>query len=721
MMLPAWMASILLSALAPQARNGRAQDEEFPHLQAGRIPPDFVLDGRLDEAVYRDVDASRAFTLVEPEEGAAPTERTVLRVLADERSVVIAVRCEDTDPSGIVARSVERDANLAGQDRIRILLDTYRDGRSGYFFSVNPLGARVDGLVAQRGEAINSSWDGIWEAKAAVDDLGWSVEVRIPILTLGFREDLRAWGFNLERHIPRKLEVQRWSGARRDYEFPQSSRAGLLTDLPEFRLGVGLSVRPAGVAKYGRPDPASKTDVDLEASLDATQRLAPALLLSLTVNTDFSDTEVDYRRNNLTRFPLFFPEKRSFFLEGSEIYEFGLGLGTDVIPFYSRRIGLVDGRQVPLELGGKLSGRLDETGVYALGAHMGDVDHDLEETDLGVVRVRQDVLEQSSVGMIATAGDPLDRDGAWTAGVDAVYQTSSMFGDKNFLVGLWGLTTRREDLDGASRSAFGGKIDYPNETVDLAFTFKRIGEDFDPSLGFAPRRGIWRYDWAAETNLYPEVPGIQRLTWAVRPTLVTDLEGHWESHRTHVDVLNLRAKSGDGGEVHLLWQGERLEEDFEISDGVVIGPGEYQWLRYHSVLETAAYRPLAVSATYNWGDFYDGTLDEFLVSVTLNPVPLFTLGGTWERNVGRLEGGGFRQDLLLGRVRLNLSPDFYVLNVVQYDSDSRNLGTFTRLRWTVTPESDVFLVYSYNWLEDGGDLAPQSFESALKIQYTFRF
>ncbi len=713
--------TVLLLAVLALPASLPAQDEEFPQVRAGRIPADFVLDGRLDERVYDQVDAIRAFTLVEPEEGAAPSEQTVVRLLADAGALVIAVRCEDSDPSRLTARSVERDANLGGQDRLRILLDTYRDGRSGYVFSVNPLGARVDGLVAQRGESVDLSWDGIWQAKTSVDEGGWSVEIRIPIQTLGFRKGVKTWGFNIERHIPRKLELQRWSGARRDYALTQANRAGYLTDLPDFDLGLGLSVRPAGVVKYGRPDPDSRTDVRLKASLDVSQRLAPDLLLSLTLNTDFSDTEVDTRRSNLTRFPLFFPEKRSFFLEGSDLTEFGLGLNQDVIPFYSRRIGLVDGIQVPLEIGGKLNGRLDGTGIYGLGVHTGEEEPGIPQANQGVLRVRQHVLESGSVGMIATAGDPLGRDGAWTAGVDAVFQTSSFLGDRNLLAGIWGLMTDREDLDGGSRGAFGGKLDFPNDSIDLAFTFKRIGEDFDPSLGFVPRAGVWRYDAAVEKHFYPEIPGLQRLTWSVRPTLFTDLSGHWESHRTHVDLLSFRLKSGDGAEVHLQWQGERLEEDFEISPGVFIGAGEYQWKRYHSVVETAAYRPLSLSGFYNWGEFYDGTLDEVQLSLALNPLPLFTLSASFERNSGHLEGGDFRNDFYIGRLRVNISPDFNLLTLLQYDTESRNLGSFSRLRWTVTPESDVFLVYTYNWLQDGGTLSPQSFESALKIQYTFRF
>ncbi len=698
-----------------------AQDEEVPALRAGRIPPGFRLDGRLDEPAWAEADAIERLTVVDPDEGAVPSEGTVVRVLADPTAIVIGVRCRDSRPGEIVGRTVERDADLDGEDRVRIVLDPFRDGRYAYVFAVNPNGARYDALASERGESEDDNWDGIWEARTSRDEGGWSVELRIPILTLAFRGGQDNWYFNVERRIERTQEIHRWASPRRDYKLAQSSRAGLLLGLPEFTLGAGLSVRPSLVATYGRPSPGERTDLDFEGSLDVTQRLGPALLGSLTVNTDFSETEVDARRTNLTRFPLFFPEKRTFFLEGADVFEFGLGLDTDVLPYHSRRIGLVNGEEVPLRVGGKLNGRVSGTNMGALGVRTGGEEGVAEETSMGVVRVKEGVLEESSLGMIATAGDPLDRDGSWTAGADFTFQTTRFLDDKNFLVGVWALAMDREDLGGEGGAAYGAKVDYPNDTLDLAFTWKRIGEEFDPSLGFVPRRGIHKYNLGIEYSWRPESDWVRKVFCDFEPWLVTDLEGHWESYRYHVEAVGVEFESGDEVGVHVVKEGDKPDADFEVSSGVFIPRGAYEWFWWHPVIETAPKRPVSGRVQYDLGEFYDGRIRRIDVEAAVHPHPLFTLSGTAERAAVEVPDGDFVTELYSARLRVNLSPDHNLSAFVQYDSDSRDLGLFSRLRWTITPLSELFAVYTYNWLESGGDLDPQAYEGTIKVQYTVRF
>lgn len=695
--------------------------EARPSLRVGALSADLRLDGVLDEKAWAETEAIEGLTMVEPRQGLPPSFATIVKVLADARHVVIGIACKDPEPDRIVSHSVERDAFLEGEDRVRIVIDTFRDGRTGYVFAVNPSGARRDGLVAFRGEGENRNWDGVWEAKTSRDGEGWNVEIRIPITTLSFPDGLREWHFNVERRIQRLLEVDRWASPQQDFKLTQTSRAGLLVDLPEFDFGQGMSVRPTSVARYGKTAPGKAGDFDLEPSLDLTQRLGPNLLASFTVNTDFSETEVDERRTNLTRFPLFFPEKRTFFLEGSDVFDFGLGLSEDVIPFHSRTIGLVNGEPVPLLVGGKLSGRIGETSLGAYGVRMEEEEGLSPETSLGVVRLRQNVLEESSLGLIATAGDPLGRDRSWMAGGDFVYQTSRFLGDKNFLAGVWGLGMDREDLDGASRSAFGAKIDYPNDVLDMAFTVKRIGEDFQPSLGFVPRPGIYRYDLNFDYTLRPENGWVRRMSHEFRPMLVTDLEGHWESYRVFTAPLNWDFESGEEFEFNVIWQGEDIPADFVIAGDVVVPRGTYHWVRFQVQTETAAKRPLSARARASAGDFYDGSLLSLEAWATWHVLPLVTIEGGGERNVGRLDDGDFVEDVYAARVRVHFSPDVSLSSLIQYDTESRLLGTNTRLHWAITPFSDLFLVYNYNWLEEGGDLAPESYEGVLKVQYTLRF
>ncbi len=712
------VVAVLTSAPLPVCL---AQDEEVPALRAGTIPADFRLDGLLDEAAWREAEAIENLTMVDPDEGANPSERTVVRVLADPSGIVIGIRCHDSRPEEIVSRVVERDAVLEGEDRVRVAIDPFCDGRYGYLFAVNPHGARYDALASRQGESENRNWDGIWEAKASRDAGGWSVEIRIPILTLSFREGLDEWFFNVERRIERNKEVQRWASPRRQYRLSQTGRAGRLLGLPRFALGAGTSVRPSAVAKYGRPAAGEKSDADFEASLDVSQRLGPELLGSLTVNTDFSETEVDSRRTNLTRFPLFFPEKRTFFLEGADLFEFGLGLDTDLIPFHSRRIGLVGGEQVPLRFGGKLNGRVAETNVGALGVRMEEEGGVAGETSMGVVRVKHNVLEESSAGVIATAGDPLDRAGSWLAGSDFTYQTTRFLGDQNLLIGVWGLATDRDDLGGNGDAAYGGKIDYPNDALDLFFSWKRIGEEFDPSLGFVPRRGIHKYGLGLEYTWRPGSAGIRQLSFDFRPELVTRLDGHWESYFYHLEAAAVELDSGDEAKVHFVWEGDKPDADFEVHPGVTIPRGQYNWFWWHPVIETAPKRPVSARVQYDLGEFYDGRLRRIDVEGAINPHPFVTIAGAAERTSIELPDGNFRTELYSARVRLNLSPDVNLSAFVQYDSDSRDLGLFSRFRWTITPLSELFAVYTYNWLQDDGRLDPQAYEGTFKVQYAFRF
>ena len=399
---------------------------------------------------------------------------------------------------------------------------------------------------------------------------GWTAEIRIPIDSLSFASGHEAWGFNVERRIQRLQETIRWASPNRDYEVTQTSRAGVMAGLPRFDLGWGLSVRPSFVTGFENPAPGSRTDFVGEPSLDVTKRLGSNLLASLTVNTDFAETEVDTRQTNLTRFPLFFPEKRTFFLEAADVFEFGLGTGSDVLPYFSRRIGLVEGQEAPILGGLKLSGRAGHTAIGGLVTRTREVLGVAPATTLGVLRVRRSVLEESSLGFIGTVGDPLGRSGSFTAGVDLTYQTSRFRGDKNFLVGAWGLTMDRDGLLG-DKTAVGFKVDYPNDLFDCAFTWRRVGESFDPSLGFVPRPGVIAYVGGCSINPRPG-NFIRQVFLEFYPELFTDLEGRWESYRLFMAPVNWRLESGDRVELNVVPAGERLVEPFEIADGVVIPP-----------------------------------------------------------------------------------------------------------------------------------------------------
>ena len=702
------------------AEVARGQDPPSRELRIAPLGNALTVDGVLSELDWAAADVATDFRQADPIEGALPTGVTRVRALAGPKALVIGIECDDPDAAGIVSFSKQRDAELESEDHVRIVLGTFLDGRSGYLFAVNPGGARFDALIEPGGED-NSNWDGIWEAATRRTSRGWTVEISIPINSLSFNPDLREWHFNVERRIQRLLETDRWASAERQFEVTQTSRAGRLTGLPVFALGLGLSIRPSVTTGGGTPAPSAGIDGTFHPSLDLTQRIGANILSSATVNTDFAETEVDTRRTNLTRFPLFFPEKRTFFLEASDMFSFGLGLDEDVIPYFSRRIGLVSGVEVPILAGTKLNGRVGQTNVGGLVVATGDRRGVVNENvAMAIGRVKQNLWRESWVGAIATAGDPLGRQGSWLGGGDFTYATSHFRGDKNLLVGVWGLTMDREDL-GSDRAAYGFTIDYPNDLWDVTLAYKRIGRDFDPSIGFVPRPAVQLYNFEFDNSTRIASGPLQRLQHEFRPSVATDLNGRWESYRVFIAPINWRFRSGDRFEFNVNPTGERLMAPFEIVDGVAIEAGAYHWRRYRLEVSTAPKRRLASQVTWWFGDFYDGTLDQIEWEGAWNPTPLLTLEFSGELNIGRLPAGDFTGTLVGTRARVNLSPDLTVASYVQYDTTTESVGVNTRLRWTFRPAGDLFVVYNHNLRDILDRWQLESNQLLVKLQYAFRY
>jgi hypothetical protein len=689
-------------------------------LRAGALTGSIKLDGVLDEPAWAAAPRIETLTMSEPTAGGTASATTTVRVLADDRALFIGIVCLDRARSGIVSFTKQRDAVLNSEDHVTIVLDTFMDGRSGYVFEVNPSGARYDALINPGSADANSNWDGIWDAATHRDEHGWSVEIWIPVQTLGFKPGLTQWHFNVERRIQRLQETDRWASARPDWSITQVSRAGVLSGLPEFSLGLGLTVRPAMVVGAGVPSAGAPSEGHAHPSLDAWQRLGPDVTASLSVNTDFAETEVDTRRTNLTRFPLFFPEKRTFFLEGSDIFQFGLDLGSDLVPFFSRTIGLQEGREVPINAAAKVSGRVGGTNFGGLIVQSRRVPGLVPATVTGAVRVKQNVLSESSVGFIGTAGDPAAGDGSWLVGSDFTYSTSHFRGgERNFRVGLSGQVMNRPGVTG-DRTASAVKIDYPNDLWNLSWTTLRIGDAFQPSLGFVPRAGIYKHDLGIVYQPRPHNGWLRQIFGELETTMVTDLSGHWESYEVFTAPINWRLESGDRVEFNVVPEGERLTGSFDL-EGVRLPPGAYQWTRYRAEAGSAAKRKLSAQATWRFGGFYSGTLDQFLLVGTWHPSGLLSIDFSGERDLGRLAEGSFTATLVGINNHINVSPHLQVSSFVQYDTSSASIGTNTRLRWTFRPPADLFVIYNHNVVDlEHAGWRLESNQFLVKVQYALR-
>ena len=717
------------TASRPRVRNPDPSEARVVRAELANAP--LRIDGLLTESAWRSADSIGGLTQVEPRQGDAPSAPTLVRVLMTSEALILGVQADYPRGIGVVGFARDRDAALDSEDHIKIVLDTYLDGRSGYVFAVNPNGARYDALVANQGEGENSNWDAVWEAATRRDATGWSAEILIPLKSLLFRHGLTEWGLNVQRRIQALQETDRWSGASRDYKVTQTSRAGRLTNLPAFDLGLGLSVRPSITTGAGYPglDSALATRHDL--SLDVTQRLGENTLGSLTVNTDFAETEVDTRRTNLTRFPLFFPEKRTFFLEGADIFDFGPNLGDDLRPFNSRTIGLIGGTRVPLDVGAKVNGRVHETNFGALVVRTGVADDSVRTpaSTMGVVRVRQNVLGESSLGVLGSLGDPVGSAHSWSAGADFTFHTSRFRGGKNLTVAAWGMATDRDSLTGR-KHAFGALIDYPNDLWDVALSYKWLGDGFEPSLGFVPRPGVQILRLSSTFQPRPRRPigplHVRQMFHEFQPYLITDLEGEWQSYYVFIAPINWRLESGDRFEFNVIPQGERLTAPFEIDEGVVIQPGTYSFPRYRLEGGLATKRKFSGTYTWRFGKFYDGILDQLQIVSSWKPSPLVVVELSGEHNIGRLPAGKFTKDLIGTRVRLNVSSNLQLNSYLQFDTDSRSLGSNTRLRWTFNPLGDVFIVYNHNMrtldpLTGARDWRFDSNQLLVKAQYAFRY
>lgn len=680
-------------------------------------PP--VIDGRLDEPAWSQATSIGPFTQQEPDEGAPPTQQTDVRVLYDTGHFYIGIRCFDSDPSAIIATQMGRDADLATDDRVSIVIDTFHDRRNAFFFKMNPAGAKIDALIQNNGADVNLPWDGIWEGNASIDEKGWVVEIALPFKTLNFKPGLGTWGFNVERILKRRLEVSRWSGARLDVAFAQVAEAGDVRGLAGIDQGIGLDLKPFFVGRFTN-DRSGEPDQDLQGQpgFDAFYKVTPSLQASLTVNTDFAETEVDERRVNLTRFPLFFPEKRDFFLQDAGIFQFA-DLDTDLIPFFSRHIGLTDeGDRVPILVGGKLTGREAGYNVGLLDVQT-DSAGNTPERNLLAARVSRNIGDQSTIGGIVTRGNPSGKGENALYGLDANYRTSSFSGDKNLVASVWGLQSYTSGESG-SDLAYGASVGYPNDLWNWDASVKEIQSNFDPALGFVPRTGIRKY--TGQVAYEPRPNGfVRQISFRAEPEVITGIDNEIQTADASLRVFGVELDAGDEARVFVLPNFERLDEAFDIHDGLTIPAGDFTFTRYRAEVETALKRPISGEASVELGEFFDGHRTDLETQVDWRPSRYFTGSIAYEQNRVWLPDGHFTVHVERARLNLALSPELSWSNFVQFDNESNTMGVNSRVRWIITPGEEVFFVVNHTFERQNGAVDPLFQEIAVKLEYTIRF
>jgi hypothetical protein len=723
------------------------------------------IDGRLDDAAWRDATVVVSFSQRDPVHGAPPSERTEVRILFDEDQLYVAFDCLDSAPEGIVANLMRRDSGLRENDNVSLILDTYNDGRGGYFFSTNALGAQLDGLLSNEGRSRNEAWDCVWACSAQRDSSGWTAEMAIPFDQLRYAEQPETiWGVNLGRTIRRRNEEVYLSPAPQEYGFGggyRTSQLATLHGLGALRATTPFEIVPYLQAASARDFSALDTDADnqLNAGFDIKYGFTPSLTSDFSYKTDFGQVEADEEQVNLTRFSLFFPEKRGFFLEGAGIFDFGERVsrrGGSISPatllFYSRRIGIQEGHDLPVLFGSKLTGRVGafEIGMLSMTTEeatfideveeerfvttgnvllaeddprlasrqiIDTVDVDVLDTlyakraNFTVLRLRRDVLGRSNVGFIALNRDPgeeSDYNRAFGADMnlsmlDAALNVSS------FVARTFSPELNDEDMAGLLA------VEYRAGDTETELSYLDVQENFDPEIGFVPRSDSRRMKSSFRYRPRPDIPWIRMFSMGPRMTYLLDQGGDLQTRDVEVSLFT-NLEIGDWIGIRLRDRYEYLDESFDIHEEIEVPAGEYRFTNVGLNLFASDARRVSGSASAETGQFFDGKRHRFSGELRYKFSGRLALESNYEVNRINLPAGNFTTNRWSNRFLYSFTPSFYIRGLVQWNSADELVGGNFLLNYSYRPGSDLFLVYNQAW-DTEGELRQRSRSLQFKLAH----
>ncbi len=663
-------------------------DKQFAVVYTPSAP---VIDGVIDDPEWGNAAVIDDFHEVEPVEYSAPKEKVRVRVLYDEDNLYIAVEIEMRHVDDITAFRLAQGSDIQNEDRFKVVIDPYNDQRRGYDFRINPNGVREEGLFGLIGRP-NTDWNGIWDGHATLTDTGWTAELAIPFKTLNFDPDNATWAISFSTNISARNEQIAWTSRNK---VTRPGTLGAMTGITRARQGRGVDLVPSLTLRQSRNFAAGTETFDVVPSLDLFYKLTPQLTAAFTVNTDFSAAEVDDRVVNLERFPVFFPEKRAFFLQDADLFSFA-DLEDNGIPFFSRRIGLDDNRQpVDLRGGAKLTGRVGPVNLGILNVIQDAGD---DSANLFVGRGIINVLNMSTLGLIVTDGSPDTTKSNSVIGTDFNYINRSFLQSKGVQANLWYVRSNTRGIE-SGEDAYG----FVAKTFRARGFFgelrhRRIGTNYAPALGFVNRAGI--RDYALEFGYFGIVDNdmFQSFQARTHAAEVTDLDGNTESREIVLEPLDIVGKKGDSLAARFVRQTEVLTAPFEISDGIVIATGRYDWNRTELSISTGDQRAIVVDGLLASGDFYDGRRRRFDANVTWQPSKYFSLGAGFDYNDIRLASGDFMTRLITTRADIAFSSTLSWSTLAQYDNRSDELSLNSRLRWIPRAGREVLLVVNHGWL-----------------------
>ena len=665
-----------------------------------------ALTGRLDDAAWARADSITDLRQLDPEEGAAASERTVVRILRDRDALYVGVRAYDRTPGAIRASQLRRDADLSSDDNVTLLIDSFHDHRSSFVFQTNPAGARWDAQAVDQ-DNVNPSWNGIWDVATTRDSLGWTAVFRIPFRTLRFEAGRgTAFGFNVQRFIRRKNETDLWRSWRRTEGLYQLLQEGELRGLGGISRARDVELLPytLGQARQSTHDSVGNRlgggGFDGKVGLDAKIAVTPTMTADLTVNTDFAQVEIDSQVINLTRFPTYFPEKREFFLESSGIFDFG-SLGREQL-FYSRRIGLTDsGTVVPILGGVRIYGKKGAWTLGAVDARTGGV----EQANDAVVRVKHDVFDRAFVGIMATARTgPGRHAGEYAGGIDGSFPL--VVGRQNLVPTFWLAGTLTPGTRG-SRVGARIEVDFPNDLFDNNVQLTRIDSGFLPALGFVNRTGVWYAQGHIDFMPRPHAMGIRQLdlvlpSWHIYSNergFVTDATT-WQTATINWRPIGWFFESGDRVGINVSRQMDAPTDPFEIVRGVTVRPGRYWWTRGDVQYETSLARPVSVFVLASTGRFYDGHSTETDLAATWRTGGHLMLSTGLSRTEAQLDAGHFVTLQTTAQAAYSFTTRADILAFAQYDNALDRADFNFRFHWIPVTGDDVYVVWNSGYTTD---------------------
>jgi hypothetical protein len=683
------------AAVSPRDTAGDAAPRAF------RTRNRLALDARFDEPDWARADSITQFIQRDPEEGRPGTERTVVRLLATPQGLAVGWWCYDREPSRIVRSQLRRDASLSTDDYVSVAVDGLADKRSAFYFRSNANGALWDGehLTFESG---NENWDGVWDARARVTPEGYVVEMLIPWATLRYRSGGDGlWGMNFRRFIRRKNEEQLWRSWRRTEGFRFLEREGMVSGFDTLPARAKVEMRPYLLAEGRLPERTllaqggdSTTSVGRSVGnlgLDIKIPVTRTLTGDITFNPDFAQAEVDRQIVNLTRFPLFFPEQRPFFTEGAGIFDFGRVQQTQM--FYSRRIGLGrNGTPVQIPFGVRMQGRAGDNQIGFLATRTGG---SASVNDV-VARVKHDVLGRGFVGAMATLSDRVDGPAHAAGGIDFNLPWI-VRGNQNLV--LLGNAAWSQNRDGGPAGGhYRVMLDYPNDNADVVMRYDRIEAGYNPTLGFVQQRGVHRL--GGSTSLTPRPGGgpIRRLEFDLLTyNVVWGLDGALSNASLEVKPLGIQFQSGDQVELNLQRAFDAPTEPFDIFPGAVVAVGAYWWNRVEVQYTGSERRTVRASATVSTGNFYDGRSSEISAGFRIRRSPHLLATLDLVHSQIALRDAAFSAQTVRLRTDYAIGPRLNTTLFAQWDNESNRASINARMRWTVVPGSDLYVVWNSNW------------------------